>query len=225
MADGDITQNLLDELGLRLEDADEVKFTQEAKLEALNKAQLRLSQLLHDGYLTELEKVDSDVDVTSEGIINLDSINTNGNGILRGGEGIIRVQVDIGGHGGASLKWATEIELRDIKKTQNTFLAGSNTNPLYYVFQKQIKIIITTYIGTKANVYYLQIPPTMATNVDPIINPSLRHLMLDLAESDCWKMDNKHDRATVARNSAFEEIKVLNERYTIPEGIGTNNRK
>jgi len=224
MAAGAITQNLLDELGLRLEDADEVKFTKEAKLEALNKAQLRLSQLLHDGYLTELEKVDSGLDASTQGIINLETLNS-GHGILRGGEGIIRVQVDIGGHGGASLKWATEIELRDIKKTQNTFLAGSNTNPLYYVFQKQIKIIITTYIGTTANVYYLQIPPTMAINVDPIINPSLRHLMLDLAESDCWKMDNKHDRATVARNSAFEEIKVLNERYTIPEGIGTNNRK
>jgi len=221
MAAGDITQDLMDELGLRLEDADSVKFTPDAKLEALNKSQLRLCQLLHDGYLTELEKVDSDVDASTQGIINLATLNS-GNGVLRGAEGIIRVQVNISG---SLLKWATEIDLRDIKKTQNSFLAGSDTNPLYYLFQKQITILITTYTSTTANVFYLQIPPLMTTSVDPLINPSLRHLMLDLAESDCWKMDNKHERAAVARNSAFEEIKVLNERYTIPEGIGTNNRK
>ncbi len=223
MADGDITKDLLSELALQLEDADEVKFTQAAKLQALNRSQVRVAQMLHDAYLTEFQHVDEDVDASSR-IIDISQLNE-GKGVFRGGEGIVRVRIKIGGDD-AKLKWATELDFKeDIKRTQNTLLAGSDTNPLYYVFNGHIYILVSTYDETTANVYYLQMPPNMSESVDPILNPSLHQILLDLAESICWKMDNQHNRSAEARTSAFEEIKVLNGRYTNPEGIGTSSRR
>ena len=46
--------------------------------------------------------------------------------------------------------------------------------------------------------------------------------MIDLAEAELWRMDNKADRSQLAKSSAMEQIKMLNDRYAIeqPTGVG-----
>ena len=55
---GFTTQEMVDMLGLRLEDEEEDTFGAALKLESLNWAQLELTSLIHMGYLTELEVKD-----------------------------------------------------------------------------------------------------------------------------------------------------------------------
>jgi len=219
MAAGDITDQLSSELSLRLEDADEVKFTSVFKLEALNKAQIQLAQLLHNAYLTELEEVATDVDISS-GEYALSSLNS-GNGVLRGAEGILKCSVDVGA--GGIDKWGIRIDIKDVKRTENTYLAGTDSNILFYVFDAKIIFLITTYTATTATIYFLKMPAVMTTDVDPELNVSLHPLIVDLAEALCWSIDSKLDRRTAILNSALQEIAVLNEKYAPSEGIGTNN--
>lgn len=220
---GEITTAMLSELGLRLEDAEQQRFTKEFKLTALNRAQVQLANMLHNGYLTELETNEDIPDIsTPEGEIALTALNE-GDGVLRGGEGILKLSVNAGGNGGGI--WAHELGLQYVKRAENTFLAGSDSNPLYYVYGSKIVVLMTTYEATTAQVYFLKMPATMSESVDPELNEALYGLILSLAEAICWAMDAKFDRRTSAINGAYEEIKILNERYTAPEGIGTNNSR
>jgi len=64
----------------------------------------------------------------------------------------------------------------------------------------------------------------MTTGVDPILNSSLHPLIVSLSESICWAMDAKLERRNAALTASFNEIKMLNEKYTPAEGIGTKGR-
>lgn len=216
MAAGDITDALVDELGLRLEDAGENVFTSAFKLEALNKAQKQLAQMLHVGYLTELENSESALDV-SGGSYAITSLNS-ADGVFKGAEGVLRVSVDIGTAG--TYYFATKVDIKDIKRTENTYLAGSDTNILWYIFGSSVYIICTTYTATIATIYYLKKPTTMTTDVDPILNKALHPLICTLAEAICWAMDGKLDRRQAAYEMALMEIGTLNARYKPAEGIG-----
>ena len=219
MAAGDITTSLLSELGIRLEDADKVKFTDALKLQALNNSQKIMANLLNSAYLTELENIDSAVDA-STGSILLSALN-GGESILRGGEGIVKIQVTIS----ATDIWSTEIELSDIKRTENSFLSGTDTNPLHYIFSSTINFLVTTIAGMTADVYYLTEPTEITADIDPILNLSLHSILLDLAEAYCWSIDDKAARGENANSAGMLMIKNLNVVFQPAKGVGTNNQK
>jgi len=133
-------------LALRLEDAAGVTFTESKRLKLLNNAQLTLSQLLHNAYLTELEILQETLTATT-GVYSISSLS---NDVLRGGEGIVKVKINGG-------KYCSEIDMKSIKRTENTYLAGSVRNPLYYVFQNNI-YISNGETNPVIDVYYLKIP-------------------------------------------------------------------
>jgi len=58
------------------------------------------------------------------------------------------------------------------------------------------------------------------------LNEALHELVVDLAESQCWLMDNKRDRSKPALDKAMAEIQILNARYDVekPKGVGTRGR-
>jgi len=220
---GEITTSMLDELGIRLEDADEVNFTQVFKLEALNKAQLQLTQMLHNAYLTELEVEQSAIDWSGIATSGYATSGLTYAPVMRGSQGILKVSVQIGGSG--SYIYATRLDLQKIKRVENTYLVGSNDNPLYYVFSNVIYVSVTSpYTLLKGRVLYLRLPTTMTISFDPVLNSSLHPLIVSLAEGTAWAMDNKLDRRNAALTTAFNEIKMLNEKYTPVEGIGTKGR-
>ena len=57
------------------------------------------------------------------------------------------------------------------------------------------------------------------------LNPALHGIVIDLAEAECWAMDNKPDRKQVALDIADLNISTLNSMYIEPEGIGTSGTK
>jgi len=222
MASGDITDALVDELGVRLEDPQESTFTEAVKLLALNRGQIQVCHYLNNGYLTELEAVESDLNI-SGGSYSMALLDSN-NGPLKGAEGILAVGFDLLDAG--TYTFATELDIRNIKRTENTYLTDSLTNFLYYIFKNTIYCLWggATKASADGQIYYLSKPATMTTSIDPEINSGLHEIMLLFAETICWAMDAKIDRRTKALEAALNQCKRLNEEYSPAENIGTKGR-
>jgi len=204
---------MLDNLGLRLEDPAESVFTNGAKLDALNLAQKTVVNMIDNGYLTELETIIAGT-TGADGRITFASLSLDP---IRAGITAIYSTTDS--------KWCTMVQAKDLKRLENTYLAGSATNPISYVFDEKIHIlpVATTII----DVWYLKVPTDLADGVvECELNPALQELVLDFAESQLWRMDAKSDRAQLAYTNALNVVKTLNERYQVekPEGIGTKGR-
>lgn len=298
------TMEMMDLLALRLEDANKGDFTDILKLKALNNAQVKAANSLHNNYLTELAVVDTNKTVTT-GVLAISSVLSHK--VLRGGMGIRAVKV----YGGL---FCTMIDVLDVKKTENTFLSGNSNNPLAYVFQNRIYVLPTSV--TAVDVYYYRMPAPMyfpftmaaavtpkktgfigASELDAInttddywnnavvystgqksyhvvtdydhtgnadgerlftvspasaenfgtdtfyflthgfdalsldgvtcqLNESLHDLVVTLAEAECWAMMRQLDRRNAALETAYSEIKMLNERYETEKaaGIGTDRK-
>ena len=221
---GEITVAMIDELGLRLEDAAAINFTDTFKLEALNKAQYQLANMLHNSYLTELETEETALDwsgISSDGYA-FSSLTADP--VFRGGQGILKVGIGWGAPATTYI-WATRLDLQKIKRVENTYLVGSDANPLFYVFKSYLFVSVTTYTLLKGKVLFHTYPATMTTGVDPVLNSSFHNLIVSLAEGMCWAMDNKLSRRNAVIKSAFDEIKTLNEKVRRAPNVGTQNRK
>lgn len=142
----------VDILGLRLEDAEKVLFTDSLKLTALGNAQVRLASMLHNNYLTELQFVKTSV--TASGGVTA-TLNTAllDNEVLRGAEGIISVK------DASSGLYCIKSTLEDAKRLENQFLEGTTHNPIYWIYQNKIYVRPTTV--TSLDVSYLKVPTTL----------------------------------------------------------------
>ncbi len=202
-------------LGLRLEDPAESVFTEAAKVDAINLAQKTVVNMLDNGYLTELESI-KDNQALSTGAV---SFATAGITPIRGGvTGIYDETND---------KWCTMVETKDLKRLENSYLSGTTSNPVAYVFQGTIYVKPTS-VAT-VDIWYLQEATEYvvgALSAECVLNAALHELVLDFAEAQLWRMDSKSDRAGSAYTNALNLVKVLNERYQVekPEGIGTKGR-
>jgi len=151
---------MINELGARLEDADENQFTASFKLLQLNNAQRKLAHLLVDEYLTELEVFET-LTASATGLIGMDGSGTEGTDtstatphkVLRGAEGILKVASNVSG------LFATRLPIRDLKKKENTYYAASAANPLYYVFENNI--YVKPAAATKWDIYYQKVPTSL----------------------------------------------------------------
>lgn len=141
-------QSLIDQLGLRLEDAGEKTFLATTKLQTLNNAQLRVATSLENEYLTELQVLESGKSLTT-GFYALSGLS---NKVLKGAEGILSVGISGG-------KRATKIDMDDIRKLDNSYLAATAQNPVYYIFQNKIYFYPST--TSQIDIWYLKVPTTM----------------------------------------------------------------
>lgn len=219
MAAGDVSDALAAQLAVRLEDEANQEFSNTTKLKMLDRAQLQLCNMLHNAYLSEFEAIKSSADA-SGGSVTFATIDSGG--ILRGAEGILKVKV---APGGSNAVWALEIDLKNIKITENTYQAYDDERIMYYVWDEQVYILCTTSVGTTADIYYLEKPAEITTNFDPLLNTSLHNLLLDLAEAKCWAINGQFDRRKEIMDYVLTQIETLNARHAKPEGIGTKSYK
>ena len=206
---------MLANLGLRLDDPAGSVFTNEAKLDALNLGQKSVVNMVDNNYLAELQNVAENKEVSAGVCAYSDAFSTD----LPIRNGIVGIK-----NTGVDGTWCTMLEVGDAKRLENSYLAGSATNPTAYVFNEKIYV---DNGDTAIDVWYLQSPTDLAADaVECVLNPSLQELVLDFAEAQLWRMDAKPDRAAAAYSNALNVIKVLNERYQVekPEGIGTKGR-
>lgn len=219
MAAGDISKELSDRLAVRLEDSTEVDFDPEIRYKALSEAQRQLGLLLNNAYLSELQAIEYNISVSLQKI---DFDDVDSDGIYKGNEGIIGVDVKIGDE--STYKGAIEQDVTQRRRNINRYSSGTDKRPTYYIYAQQIFIQVETYTDLLANVFYLQHPTDMSDSVDPVLNESLHGIILDLAEGFCWSQDGKADRRATAMENAMIVIKTLNERYTQPTGAGKSRR-
>jgi hypothetical protein len=218
---------MLSTLGLRLEDPQESSFTQAAKLDSLNIAQRSVVNLVHNSYLVELQTIVANQAMVDYSVTYAVLTTENGQPIRNG---IIAVKLNGG-------KWATMIEPGDQKRLENTYLTGSATNPVSYVFGEKVYVDGAATATTAIDVWYLRQPlafvsASAVTNVSQLLaaecemNVAMHEVVVDLAESQLWKMDAKVDRANAAFANAKAQVDALNARYPseAPSGIGTKGR-
>ncbi len=141
-------------LSLRLEDAATINFTDAMKLQALNNGQVYAAHRLVKPYLTELQAVQESLTATS-GEYAMSSLTYN---VLGGEQGIVAVKINGG-------KWCTEISVKDLKKTENFYLAGTVNNPLYWVFNNII-YVSNGQTNPSIDVYYYKVPTDMIYKFD-----------------------------------------------------------
>jgi len=208
---------MLSTLGLRLEDPSESSFTQAAKLDALNIAQKSVVNLIHNAYLGELQVIDESKTMTANAI----DISVNGDlseEVMR--NGIIAV------YDATDDVWCTMIDPGDQKRLENSYLAGSTTNPVAYVFSDTL-FVDGPGPTDNVDVWFLRSPADIeADGNECSLNVALHESVVDMAESQLWKMDAKNDRATAAYANGKGQIDSLNARYPTeaPTGIGTKGR-
>ena len=140
-------------LGENLEDASESSFSADLKLDKTNEAQLELASILPNEYLTELEHRKTNVTVSGGRTLYLDKHLLDYDP-WRSSQAITRVKVT-----GASGRWVTMIDPKDLGKTDNIYHTGTPRRPIGYVFGNQLYILPTTI--TEVDVYFLRHPPDM----------------------------------------------------------------
>ena len=207
-------------LGLRLEDTGEVNFSSATKLSALNVAQRKVASFLNEHYLTELEVRDV-VTVNPTGIasgfITLGGGSANQTSFVPVRNSIRNIEITYSG----DAIFAILIPFKDVKKLENSYLSSGSSNPVAYVFGGRIYIRPMTGT-TSLIVYYLKEPPDIAGNANCTLNDSLHDIVVDLAESELWRMDNNATRSQGAKESAMNQIQALNARFELekPTEVG-----
>ena len=225
---------MVDMLGLRLEDPSEASFTSATKIKAINIAQRTVVNLIDNAYLTELQNIDSYTLHATNGFTanaltsGSSAFSSLGVDPIRGGVIAVKGYNKTGAEGSyvvSDLGFANMIEPQDVKRLENSYLAGSTSNVVAYVFKESLYVEPTTVEAV--DIWFLKNPTDIANDdTECELNIALHEVILDFAESQLWKMDNKPDRAGVAYTNAINQIKALNERYQVekPKGIGTQGR-
>ncbi len=208
-------------LGLRLEDTGENNFNTATKDSALNSAQRIIANFLHEAYLTELEFKDTVSITGNTGLIQLTGTGDYPNDANISNKKPIRNSIRaVQFYTNPNYRYGIKIPFSDAKKLENEYLGADTLNPIFWVFGNNLHFRPSG--PTTAILYYLKTPTDIANGVEPILNSALHDIMIDLAEAELWRMDNKSDRSQIAKASAMEQIKMLNDRYAIeqPTGVG-----
>lgn len=146
--------DMMNVLSLRLEDASNTTFPEAAKLKALNNAQNRLVHQLHNGYLTELQVLQTSLTATS-GEYAMSSLNFD---VLKGDQGILKVKIN-------GDLYCTRIGIQQLKTQENQYYKGSVKNPVYWVFKSTI-YVSNGQTNPSIDVYYLKTPTPLIHKVD-----------------------------------------------------------
>jgi len=210
---GDISDDMVTRLGIRLEDTEENTYSSAMKFSALNTAQLYVCRNINKAYLGQLEEADTARAQTANTLAF--TALTGGTYTLLGGSDdfIISVQDD------STDDYMAKTTLKEQKSLENPWIAGGATNFIWWAFDEKIytKGGATT---SKILVAFYRTPTTMTTSVDPELSRGLYNLIVTLAEAELWTSSEEVPRHIVAWESAMRQIKILNEKYERPVEVG-----
>jgi len=192
----------MEELALRLEDADKVKFTDALKLKVLNNAQLKVANLLHNAYLTELQVIKEDVTATA-GKVEMTIANLDYK-VLRGAQGILKVRIKDG-------LYCNMLDLDDLKRMEQPSLAGSRQNPLAWVFQNHI-YVSNGETNPAIDVYLLKVPTTLRYKfTSDEADDGASDVLFDGLEGEGLSADNDEYNGAVIYNITKDSYHVVTD--------------
>ena len=194
-------QEMLDFLGIRMDDPAEVDFNQAVKLQVLNDAQLNLASLVQDSYLTEIEIVEDDIAPAATGILTFATLATAASVSVLNGR-IRKVKLK----GGVWCKMITVDDVAAIEK--NAYLTATTTTPYAYVFDESIYVLPAA--ASPVDVYFLHQPVDISDSVACELAASLHESVLDFAEESLWLTVGNSARAKEAGARVREYIEKIN---------------
>ena len=203
------------QLGFRLEDTGETIFTKQQKVDAINNAINQAVNMIDNVYLSELEAT------TTASVSSGEATYSNlfsGSNPARSGIVAVRDY-----SGGADGKWFSILDMKDIKERDNVYLAGTSDNPVCQIFDEKIHVQPSSVNQIK--VYYYKKPSQYtysdATSMDDEceLNNVLEGIVLDFAEAELWRSDNRLNRANASLQSGISTIQVLNGRINSDQAI------
>ena len=203
-------------LGLRMEDPSESNFSAATKYSALNVAQRTVANFLDESFLTELETRANFVLTQAQKTAGFYGFGSSTIQPIR--NRVKAVQVNYGN----GFLYCRLIPFDDVKNMENMYLAGDKESPIAYVFGNKLYVRPDFADITGVAVYYLNSPATIADAQNCELNESLHDIVVDLAESELWRIDNQTNRSKSARDSAMDMIKMLNGRIAVegPDDLG-----
>lgn len=198
-------------LGRRLEDEDNAKFPVANKVDAMNNGMIRLINLLDNDHLEELRLIENVP--TGEITSGVALLSVLANGVIRNG---IEKVYDTDG-----TKFLHLVDIKDLDKQANTYLAPSTTHGYAYVYGASLYLKPTSI--TDVDVWYVGKPdlwiPTgtpgdgeIALSAECPLNLALHGLVADMAEAELWKQDGKSEKSGAILTVATTEIQTLNTR-------------
>jgi hypothetical protein len=180
------------------------EFTPQTRLDALNNAQLRVSGLLPDNVLTELESVRAGTTVagTTAGAVTYTELEAESPASTILNDRIQKVKITSG-------KFANMISYDLSQEVQdNSYLTATAASPYSWVHSESVYILPTA--TAELDITYLRQPTAIAASATECeLAKSLHETVLDLAEASLWLTANRADRSAVAENRALSFIKVL----------------
>ena len=211
---------MIAQLRIRLEDANDEEFSVATKIDALNNAQDRLVSMLNSKYLTELETLQEWTTETNEpkltnGIFFLNKLT---HSVLNGSVGILAVKV----HGAKSdgAKYLNKIDLSQVKEFDSGMVHTDIKDPYYVVFSDRIELVpATTQETIVLDVYYLKKPTEIAVQSDNVysaqtseLNAGLHYLIVGLAESYLWMNSEEFSRSQEIEKMVLRQIETINSK-------------
>lgn len=150
-------QKMIDKLGFRLNDEAARKFNVSMRLDILNDSQITLVNLLHNNLLTELQEVETNLTtiVGANGIDAYYALTSLSNEVARNGVTNAKVY-------GASGKYFNIMDAEEVKKTENTYNAGTDEYPVGYIFKNRFYFQTSTAGGSLTlDLWYIKKPSAL----------------------------------------------------------------
>lgn len=203
-------------LGNRMEDTGHSAFSSATKLEALNIAQNTVTNMLDNHYLRGLQTIKA-AQTPVAGVIVISTALTGQLPIKNGIMKLYDTSNDLYYRKINTDSW-DDVE----EEENNTYFASTAAAPSFYVWGDGIYVLPNTLADSVAIFYYRDPTDLAADPVASLISPTCDELILDFAESQLWRQDNKLNRALKAYDHAINVIQMLNARYQAEKPAGIN---
>ena len=197
-------QKMIDLLGFRLNDEAARKFNVSMRLDILNDAQISLVNLLHNDLLTELQEVETGLTTVAgtNGADDYYALTSLANEIAR--NGIVNAKVY-----GSSGKYFNIMPAAEVKKTENTYIAGTDDYPVGYIFKNRFYLQRTTVAGLLAlDLWYIKKPSSLkyTYTTDSVANAvssaDIGGREIDIIESELASSSDSYYKGSVIYNKS-----------------------
>lgn len=197
------------QLGRRLADEKSAKFNKLSRIDVVNNAMLRITNLLDNDMLEELRTTQTVSPTSGEYTIASFTVKIVRNGLEKV-------------YDATHTKWLHLVDPRDLEKENNMYLTPGDDYGIAYVYGDTLFVVPDT---ASIKVYYLGQPMNYVQGVtggedgdvdnEAPLNAGLHPLVLDLAEAELWKMDGKGEKALAIIKMVNIEISTLNARAEV----------
>ena len=193
---------MLTALQFRLEDdTSNNNFSSAQKLVAINTATITVVNMVRTDYLSDLIVHTDSGTLGTEAVTGYKTMDLASFSLTRGIEGILRVFDD------TNNVWATILTPKEFQFDPASSRYGTMATVL------DNKLFVVPSSCTNVDIWHLKEPSAIAASGDEIteFDPVLQEIILDFAESELWRSDNRVERANAPYTNAVNKINQINQ--------------